>query len=333
LKNTVRFDFNTSETSKFQLGIGVGAVNEQNIFTQIIPTHDDEDPADSLKWKRSSNAVLGTLFNRIGEKFDWRADGKFYFSGLRAGDFSLRGNINWDFGEGDRRSSLTARGSVSNTGPSWWMNNWGSNHFEWSNDFNSEFRINAGATYEHPGIDLDAGLDYELITNMLFFNTEAMPDQYDGVVSVLSARLNKNFSFWKLRFDNSILIQTSSNSSVLDFPLLCARTAFYFDHEFYFKSTGGRLQTQLGFEAEYNTEYYSYAFMPATGVFYLQDEIKTGNYPVINVFANIKIKRTRIFVGFDHVNYGLMGYDYFLSPYYPMNIRMFKYGIAWTFYN
>ncbi|MEE4215950.1 MAG: putative porin, partial [Bacteroidales bacterium] len=212
-------------------------------------------------------------------------------------------------------------------------NNWGSNNFEWSNDFNSEFRINAGATYKHTGINLDAGLDYALITNMLYFNAEAMPDQYDGVVSVLSARLNKNFSFWKLHFDNSILIQTSSNSSVLDFPLLCARTAFYFDHEFYFKSTGGRLQTQLGFEAEYNTEYYSYAFMPATGVFYLQDEIKTGNYPVINVFANIKIKRTRIFVGFDHVNYGLMGYDYFQSPYYPMNIRMFKYGIAWTFYN
>lgn len=73
--------------------------------------------------------------------------------------------------------------------------------------------------------------------------------------------------------------------------------------------------------------------MPATGVFYVQNEMKTGNYPLINVFANIKIKRTRIFVGFDHLNYGLMGYDYFLSPYYPMNIRMFKYGIAWTFYN
>lgn len=333
LKNTLRFDFNTSETAKFQLGIGVGAVNEQNIFAQVWPTHDTENPADSLRWKRSSNAVLGTLFSRIGNKFGWYADGKFYFSGLRAGDFSLKGNINWDFGEGEKQSGLIARGSVSNTGPSWWMNNWGSNHFEWSNDFSSEFRVNVGGTYSYPGINFDAGLDYALITNMLYFDSEARPAQHDGVVSIISARLNKNFSFWKLRFDNSVLVQKSSDGDILDLPLLCARTAFYFDHEFFFKSTGGRLQTQLGLEAEYNTEYYSYAYMPATGAFYLQDEMKTGNYPVINVFANIKIKRTRIFVGFDHVNHGLMGYDYFLSPYYPMNIRMFKYGIAWTFYN
>lgn len=333
LKNTVRFDFNTSETAKFQLGIGVGAVNEQNVFAQIIPTHDEENPADSMRWAQSSNAVLGTLFNRIGKNFGWQADGKLYFSGLRAGDFSLDGNIKWDLNEGDKRSELTARGSVTNTGPSWWMNSWGSNHFVWSNDFSSEFRINVGATYNYPGIDFDAGLDYALITNMFYFNSAALPDQHDGVVSVISARLNKNFSFWKLRFDNSILVQKSSDSDILDFPLLSARTAFYFDHEFYFKSTGGRLQTQLGLDAEYNTEYYSYAYMPATGVFYVQDEMKTGNYPVINIFANIKIKRTRIFIGFDHINYGLMGYDYFLSPYYPMNIRMFKYGIAWTFYN
>jgi hypothetical protein len=36
---------------------------------------------------------------------------------------------------------------------------------------------------------------------------------------------------------------------------------------------------------------------------------------------------------FDHVNSGLMGYDYFMVPTYPMNSRMLRYGLAWTFYN
>ncbi|MEA1885616.1 MAG: putative porin [Bacteroidota bacterium] len=333
LKNTLRFDFNTGETAKFQLGIGVGAVNEQNIFAQIIPTHEEEVPADSARWKESSNAVLGTLFNRIGEKFGWHADGKLYFTGLRAGDFEVKGEITKSFNEGEKKSELVARGSVINTGPAWWMNNWGSNHFQWSNDFNKEFRINLGGSFDYPGKRLSTAVDYALITNMFYFNREAMPEQHDGVISVISARLHKNFSFWKFRFDNSVLVQKSSNNDILDLPLLFARSAFYFDHEFHFEITGGRLHTQLGFEAEYNTPYYSYSYMPATGVFYVQDEIKTGNYPVINLFANIKLKRTRIFVGLDHVNYGLMGYDYFVSPYYPMNIRTFKYGIAWTFYN
>jgi len=333
LKNTLRFDFNTSETAKFQLGIGVGAVNEQNVFAQILPTHEEENPADSVKWKESSNAVLGTLYNRIGKKFGWRADGKLYFTGLRAGDFELKGTINKSFNEGEEETELVARGSVLNTGPAWWINRWGSNHFEWSNGLSSEFRINVGGSFDYPGMNFNAGIDYAVITNMFYFNTEAIPEQYDGVISVISARLNKNFSFWKFRFDNSVLLQKSSHKDILDLPLVCARSAFYFDHEFHFNATGGRLKTQLGFEAEYNTAYYSYSYMPATGIFYVQNGIKTGNYPIINVFANIKVKRTRIFVGFDHVNYGLMGYDYFISPYYPMNIRMFKYGIAWTFYN
>lgn len=333
LKNTLRFDFNTGEKAKFQLGIGVGAINEQNIFAQIIPAHDEEIPADSVRWKESSNALLGTLFNRIGEKFGWRADGKLYFTGLRAGDFELKGNITKSFNEGEKKSELVARGSVLNTGPAWWLSSWGSNHFEWSNNFNSEFRINLGGSYYYPGVNFNAGIDYALITNMFYFNNEAVPEQHDGVISVISGRLNKNFSLWKFRFDNSILVQKSSDNGILNLPLICARSAFYFDHEFHFNITGGKLQTQLGFEAEYNTAYYSYSYMPATGIFYVQDEIQTGNYPVIDVFLNIKLKRTRIFVGFDHVNYGLMGYDYFISPYYPMNIRMFKYGIAWTFYN
>ncbi len=334
LKNTLRFDFFTSEEAKFRLGIGLGVTNEINLFSQIIPTFDSQEvTADTLSKTGSSNAIIGSLFNRIGDKFGWAARGKLYFTGLRAGDFTLEGNITKVFGEGKKKSELTARGSMRNTGPSWWMNNWGSNHYYWSNDFGSEFRITAGGLYDYPGIKLNASIDYSLITNIFYFDAKALPAQYKEAVSVLTARINKDFHFWKFRSDNSVLLQKSSHTDIIDLPLICARTAFYFDHEFYFSVTGGRLQTQLGFEAEYNTAYYSSAYMPATGVFYNQRETKTGNYPVINVFANIKLKRTRIFVGFDHVNYGLMGYDYFVSPYYPMNIRMFKYGIGWTFYN
>jgi hypothetical protein len=73
--------------------------------------------------------------------------------------------------------------------------------------------------------------------------------------------------------------------------------------------------------------------MPATGRFYRQDAEKLGNYPYISPFLNMKLKRTRMFFMFDHVNSGLMGLDYFMVPSYPMNVRMFRYGLAWTFYD
>jgi len=82
-----------------------------------------------------------------------------------------------------------------------------------------------------------------------------------------------------------------------------------------------------------HTPYYAMKYMPATGRYFNQSETQIGNYPYINVFLNLKVKRTRIFIMGDHLNSGLMGYEYFLVPNYPLNIRMIRYGLAWTFYD
>jgi hypothetical protein len=73
--------------------------------------------------------------------------------------------------------------------------------------------------------------------------------------------------------------------------------------------------------------------MPATGRFYRQDQVIAGDYPFINAFFNFKVQRTRVFIMVDHLNSGFMGYKYNMIPSYPMNVRMFRYGVAWTFYN
>jgi hypothetical protein len=36
---------------------------------------------------------------------------------------------------------------------------------------------------------------------------------------------------------------------------------------------------------------------------------------------------------FDHVNSGLSGYNYFMVPFYPQSVRMFRFGVGWTFYD
>ena len=81
-----------------------------------------------------------------------------------------------------------------------------------------------------------------------------------------------------------------------------------------FKSTNGKLNTQLGVDVNYNTLYHPYAYMPATGRFYRQDQVAAGNYPFINAFFNFKVQRTRVFVMVDHVNSGFMGYKYNMIP-------------------
>lgn len=332
IKNSLRFDFATDETRKISLGGGVGIRNELFRYSQIIPTH-DTTLADTATWRKSNNAVVGRLFNSIGDKFRWTADGELFLTGYRAGDFGLKGEITKSFGWKKGMAEWIIHGSIHNRQPSFWYAGWGSNHFEWQNNMNKEFRIDLGTRFSYPARKTDLRFDYAIIDNYTDFNTEALPSQHGGGLSVASIMLSKELKAWKFHLTGDVLAQISSNAEVLDLPLVSLRSAGYFEHLFRFRQTNGKLNTQLGFDVLYHTTYYAYSYMPSTGRFFRQEKVRTGNYPFVNVFLNLKLKRTRIFVMFDHLNAGLLGYDYFMIPSYPMNNRMLRYGLAWTFYN
>ncbi len=332
IKNTIRFDFATDETRKFRLGGGVGIRNELLKYSQIVPTHDTL-LADTSIWRKSNNILIGKLYNNIGDKFYWMATGELFLSGYRFGDFNLNGIISKSFSWKKGPASWKITGSVASRQPSFWYERWGSNHFEWLNNLNKEFRIDLSTSFSFPARNMELRFNYAMIDNYTDFDTLAMPDQHTGGLSVASLYAKKELRAWKFHLSTDLLIQKSSNDEVLDLPLVAVKTAGYFEHLFNFRKTNGQLNFQLGTEVLYHTPYHPYSYMPSTGRFYRQDQVSTGNYPFINVFLNLKLRRTRIFVMLDHVNSGLMGYDYFMVPTYPMNIRMLRYGLAWTFYD
>lgn len=332
LKNTLRFDFTTDTSRKFRLGGGFGIRNELFRYSQIIPTH-DLDKADTAVWKRSNNVLVGRLYNDIGEKFRWIATGELFLNGYRSGDFNIIGEIAKSFDLKNGRASWIITGGFTSYQPSFWYGQWGSNHFEWQNNLNKEFRIDIGTNLSYPARKTEIKFNYAIIDNYTDFGYDALPSQHTGGLSVGALTITKELRAWKFHLANDIILQQSSNPDVLDLPLIALRTAGYFEHLFFFKSTNGRLNTQIGIDLTYHTRYHPYSYMPSTGRFYRQNQVSTGNYPFLNVFLNIKLKRTRMFLMFDHVNSGLTGYDYFLIPSYPLNIRMFRYGIAWTFYD
>ena len=90
---------------------------------------------------------------------------------------------------------------------------------------------------------------------------------------------------------------------------------------------------QVGFDFRYNTGYYANGFNPATGLFYNQYEKELGYYPYFDAFVNIKWKRARIFVKYEHINKGLNGNQYYTVIDHPMNPRMLRYGLSWRFWN
>jgi len=332
IKNTLRFDFSTDPERKFRLGGGVGISNELFRYSQIIPSAENP-PSDTVHWTHHNNLLKGSLFNDIGEKFKWRATGELYLTGYRAGDFIADGYIYKVFGQKEKGISLKITGGFSSVKPSVWVFRWGSNHFVWDNNFLKEFRVNAGAEVSYPYRRLNTRFNYTVIDNFTDFGPDSMPAQHRGGLSVAALYGEKELSLWKFHLSNQILIQKSSNRDILDLPLITLRTAGFFEHNFYFKLTGGNLNTQIGVELFYNTKYYGYGYVPATGSYFRQNKTLIGNYPYINAFLNVKIKRTRVFLVLDHINSGFTGYNYFMVPGYPMNVRAFRYGLAWTFYD
>ncbi len=336
IKNTIRFDFSTDETRKVALGGGVGIRNELSRYSYINPVP-YTFKASMPQLNENSNILVGRLYNRLGEKFSWLATGELYLIGYRTGDFNLNGDLEKTFDLKKGRATWLITGDIINSQPSIWYNHWGSNNFEWNNSFKKEFRIDLSTSFKYPARHTELKFNYALIKNYTDFDTTAYPSQFSGGLSVLAATLKNEIRFWKFHLASDLIIQKSSNSEILDLPLVTLRAAGYFEHLFRFRNTGGKLNAQLGADVTYNSLYYPYSFMPATEVYYRQALVTAGNYPYINLFVNFKVKRTRIYVMFDHFNSGFMGqsirYNYYYVPNYPMNIRMLRYGFSWTFYD
>ncbi len=333
LTNTLRVDFAAGSRERFRIGAGAGIRSELRSYGQIMPGDSLTRP-DTVKTSMNSLVLTGKVFNNIGSKFGWSATGDLWFQGYRAGDFIVEGRIYKDFAT-SRKGMITwdATGTLASYTPSYWYFTWGSNNFSWQSDNKREFRLMAGSSIIWPERGMSLKFNYAIVDNFIQMGTGALPVQNDGGLSVAALTVKKDFVFWKLHLDNTVLLQQSTNSEVLSLPLVTARSAFFFDHIFRFRATNGELSFQLGADAMIHTPYYPMNYMPATGRYFSQTESKTGNYPFVNVFMNFKVKRTRIFIMADHVNSGLMGNEYFLIPGYPLNIRMIRYGFAWTFYD
>jgi hypothetical protein len=104
-------------------------------------------------------------------------------------------------------------------------------------------------------------------------------------------------------------------------------------HDIRFKSTGGLLEVEYGFDARFCTSYDGYGYVPATGVFSLQEDYKAGNFPYLDAFAMIKVKRTRFFVQWSNALADVLPMQSFGAMHYPYMRPHLKYGVYWHFYD
>jgi len=284
----------------------------------------------NLHTKRYSNIYAGGgIFRETGSFWRWNFDGRIYLLGRNVGQTQLSGVITKPFSLfGDSLASITVNGQIENMMPDPFQEEFYSNRIRWKNDFNMEQKMTMSGSIRLPGRHTLLKANYSLINNYIYNNAEGIPTQDNGQLLVLSAHADKNFVLGNLHFRTRLLWQKASNNDVLHLPDLSA-----------FLSTNFRfviskvLFTQIGADMRYYTSFYADMYNPSTGMFYIQNQVKTGDFPYLDVYANLRLKRTRVFFKLMNLGTEFINKEYYTIPGYPMNRRTFRMGVAWSFYD
>jgi len=277
---------------------------------------------------KSNTKVGGILSKQRGQLFKYSVLGEIDLIGYKVGDFLLNGNAGGFFKLWNDSIALIANGFIRSDEPSYFLQHYQSNHFKWDNNFDKIYRTHVGGTFSIPTRSFSLDIAVENITKYVYFNSDAMPAQYLGNIQVVAANLKQNFHVGKFTLENNVVYQLSSQPKILALPDLALYHNLYF-HDRWFQV----LSIQLGVNVRYHTAYYAPSYMPATGQFYTQTTTKIGNFPVMNVYLNCHLKRTRFFIEYYNLNQKFMNEAYYSMPNYPIDPAIIKSGISWNFYD
>lgn len=285
-------------------------------YTGVVP-----HKTENLAWAGAQ------LTKQRGSILTYEATGRIGIIGPAAGDVNVDGTIRTRFRLFGDTVGITAYGRFDNVHAPYLMENYRSNHFVWQNDFGKErtFEVRGTLDIPHTGTVLQVGV--QNIQNHIYFGPDCLPVQHSGSVQVFSARLRQSLHFGAWHWDNTVTYQTSGDESVIPLPKLAVYSNMYVNFHI------ATLKVQLGVDCDYYTRYYSPLYQPALMSFCNQSETKVGNYPFINVYANMRLSKARFYVMMSHVNQGWTGNDYFVMPGYPLNPRRFQMGISVDFAN
>lgn len=290
-------------------------------------------------------SIGGQLIKSQGKTLHYDATLETWLTGKDAGQMKIDADADINFALFGDTVRLQASGFFHRLNPTFYYRHYHSKHFWWDNDDMSKIihtRIEGKFGYEKTKTTVRVAFDN--IKNHTFFamgynvtdnfgrtgNTLSVV-QKSGAISLLTLELQQKLKLGPLHWDNVITYQKSSDDMALPVPDLNIYTNLFLRFKI-----ARVLKCDFGADARFFTKYYAPDYNPALGQYAVQTgehRTEVGNYPIVNVYANFHLQRTRFFVMMSHINAGQGKPDYFLAPHYPLNQRIFRFGVSWNFYN
>ena len=303
---------------------------------------------DSVGGRMSYNehnlSVGGQLLKAQGKTLHYNVTGEFWLMGEDAGQLKIDGKADLNFRLFKDTVTLAANAFFHRLNPTFYYRHYHSRHLWWDNGgLDQELRTHIEGLFSLKRTKTKLRVAYDNLQNYTYFaqrynitedfgrsgNTVAVR-QSGKNISLLTLQLAQDFRLGPLNWQNVVTYQKSSDEDVLPVPALNVYTNLFL----HFK-IAKVLTVDLGADARFFTKYKALDYSPALGQFTVQDNgaanVEIGNYPIVNAYANMHLKHTRFFVMMSHVN--ASSGDSFLVPHYPVNGRIFRFGVSWNFFN
>ena len=338
LRNTVGVSMLEGFNKWAKFGFAVYGTHEVRRYTQAADSltgTEQDDGLDSLPvdivHAKTQNLlwVGGQLTKQQGSLLRYNATAQFGVLGDAAGEVDIAGDVTTRFRLLGDTVSIKGYGYFKNLSVPYLLQHFISNHYAWDNSFAKTKRVRVGGELNIPHTWTNVNVGYETLTDYIYWDADGLPAQHSGAIHVLSARWHQGLHFKAFNWENSVTLQTSSNETVLPLPKLAIYSNLYATF-----AIARVLHVQLGVDGNFYTKYYAPSYNPATMTFHSQQEIKCGGFPLLNLYANFKMKQARFFVAWTHFNQKIHSGDaYFATPHYPLNPARLQVGVSVNFVN
>jgi len=348
LRNTFGISLREGFSKWAKAGLTAFITHEYRDFT--LPDSTDTGGRIIKHYKENIVYAGGELTKTQGNLLHYKVLGELAIAGEDAGQFRLEGNGDLSLNLLGDSIRLDVNAYVKNLNPVFYYRNFHSKHYWWDNNDLSKImrtRIEGKLSSQKLGTTLRVGVEniknYTYLANTSLpvtnstgeitgFKNNASVMQHKGNIQVLSAILQQKFQLGIFHLDGEVAYQKSSEQSILPLPELSVYGNLYLRTAL----VKNVLQVELGADARYFTKYNAPDYSPVIGQFYLQNpqnQVAIGGCPMVNAYANLHWKRTRIFVMMYNINQTSGNSRYFLAPHYPISPRILKLGISWNFFD
>jgi len=335
LKKTTKFeDFNVQGYARLENSV----LGEIAAFIGYTDFNYGYNTVIVLDEGRITNRIKGNLlqfgasYSKQYRGFELSGNGKINIAGDFDGNY-LNAAAAFSFNEENKvRASATIHSVAPNF--NFLLNQSDYVNYNWQNDFENvktqelKFELFSDKL-------LDAEVSYTGIDDYTYFTIKAndstpTPQQFGERVDYLKVKASREFRYKSFALMNTVMFQQAvSGEEVFNVPQIVTRHSLYYQDEWFKKA----MFLQMGLTLKYFTEYEMNGYDPVLAEFYVQENEKLGGFPMVDLFFNAKIRQTRIYVKYEHINQLFNATNsHFAAPGYPYRDAVIRFGLVWNFF-